>query len=557
MQLSHNATPLFSYLSQTNYSRYLLAKAIEDVPVRFDDRLETILRIDPAYESGRITIWRQLIDMLSQSGAQMSEAATSRCFKALSYLRDEVPLAVRIASISSIANRTSFPPLIAFLAHDNPRVAIAAIDNAVLADSGWLAILPIIGPVGRSRLRQKRDLPMAVHRALQSFGASDFSLPTPDIAMTPTQSESHEGKGSSEIADLVRRIDSYRQNTLAPRPVPRIGVRCDSEGRIRAVQGANRTRFVGISLLEPARATEPGCDAGVARAFGKRAPIRNGRLFICEVGEDGGYWALNMDPEFDGQSGRFTGYSGDIRRFEQGEAINEADEVPTIDNTVALADSMRQLVHELRSPLNAISGFAQLIHGQYFGPVGLSYRELANQIILDSTRLTVALEEIDLAARLDAGQMTADESEGNVHTALAALDLPFEVIEAPEIAVIASVSERDITQIAERLCAAIRQLESGDCVANAKLSRDTKSGMAAIVITTEQDYSAALLGDAEQKGATLYGQGEANLLGPAFTLRLVDQMAQIHGGNLKIAANQFILNLPLLHGVTNRFGASR
>ncbi|NJS15812.1 MAG: histidine kinase, partial [Sphingopyxis sp.] len=62
------------------------------------------------------------------------------------------------------------------------------------------------------------------------------------------------------------------------------------------------------------------------------------------------------------------------------------------------------MVHELRSPLNAISGFAQLIEGQFFGPVSNRYRDLARNIIADANFLSGAFEDIDLAARLDAGR---------------------------------------------------------------------------------------------------------------------------------------------------------
>src|SRR3546814_2539957 len=62
-------------------------------------------------------------------------------------------------------------------------------------------------------------------------------------------------------------------------------------------------------------------------------------------------------------------------------------------------DSIRQLIHELRSPLNAISGFAQIISGQMFGPVCASYRAMAEAIVADAAAIQAIIEDLDTATR--------------------------------------------------------------------------------------------------------------------------------------------------------------
>ena len=62
-----------------------------------------------------------------------------------------------------------------------------------------------------------------------------------------------------------------------------------------------------------------------------------------------GEWRLAGAPRFDRRTGRFEGLAGVARR--------EQASTPS----VSASDSLRQLVHELRTPANAIAGFAELI----------------------------------------------------------------------------------------------------------------------------------------------------------------------------------------------------
>ena len=148
-----------------------------------------------------------------------------------------------------------------------------------------------------------------------------------------------------------------------------------------------------------------GVDAGVSAAFGKRDHIVAGRLLLAGGSHWSGLWAIHAEPRFDSATGRFTGYRGTLSR----DLGSGTSDIPSVTADRQLASAMQQMTHELRSPLNAISGFAQLISGQYFGPVADNYRTIATRIVDDATFLTAAFEDIDLASRLDTGRFVAAE----------------------------------------------------------------------------------------------------------------------------------------------------
>lgn len=529
--------------------------------VRYDDRLETIAQIDPALPSGRIAIWHQLLDMLAQTGPVLDAGVAERSLSVLARVRPHIPPETRRRSVVAIAGRCTYPPLVAFLANDSAAMAIAAVDGAVLDDAGWLACLDHIGPVGRSRLRQRGAASKQLKLAISRYDSADFALADLRTARTTdadaTQSTRDDGTAvgiapamtqtgaerTHNIAELVQRIDRYRAQRDHGTESPS-AMRFDADGILRAVAGLNRAQFVGLSLQSPALPTEIGCCAGAARAFAKRAPIRNGRMMLPMASGAMECWLFDADPEFERETGRFSGYSGTLLRpATTGEPQWAA---PSDDPPTSHSDGMRQLVHELRSPLNAISGFSQLIHGQFFGPVSAPYRAVAAGIIADTQQLNAALEDIELAAKLDGQRMEVDAGTSDLAliatriahaSGLPEPDLPG--APAGTAACTVPLSPGEAERLVKRMLRCATQLGSILGMSVHMHPRDGMIDLAVNVGPADTQTDAAATG--HLAASSRQGDGLFDL---RFGLQLCSQLAELHGGVLRKGVNGLTLTLP-------------
>jgi signal transduction histidine kinase len=276
-----------------------------------------------------------------------------------------------------------------------------------------------------------------------------------------------------------------------------------------------------------------------------RAPFRDAQLTVAGDGLLAGAWTISGLPAFEPTDGRFAGY--------RGIALRDAPvAVPREISADILADpdSLRELVHEIKTPLNAIIGFAEIIEGQYLGPADHQYRARAAEIVGQARLLLSAIDDLDFAAKIHSSagpdERTSDLSEilGRVaeplksSAASKAADLDIRPAPAEMIAVI----ERDL---AERLVlrlgtAAIAGAEAGEHI---RLSlervgatcRISFSKPAALGSLSEAELlEAGLSDDSTEVAGQLAG----------FTLRLVRGLARIAGGDLLIVGSDLTLSFP-------------
>jgi signal transduction histidine kinase len=543
--------------------------------VRFDDSLSTVLAADMTPGAGAEAAWRQLVDLTGRGRI----AADPETLVRLSKLRAVVPPAVRAASARALAAAQPDAALVEFFAEDEPGVASPVLRHATLAEAAWLKLLPRLSPAGRSVLRSRRDLPDAVKRGLESLGAIDFTLPSadprpepvpepepvrvPDAPLSPTPFlavgdvarslpvvaealRRADGPAAPaprfEIADIVARIDAFRRDKppeLPAKPLARPSFRfvTDAAGTIRWVDGVARATLVGVSLASADRQALAQVDAGVKGAVRGRQRFADARLQIDGTSDAAGSWRIAGVPDFDEASGRFIGYRGVGRR----PARHERAEA-------SASDQLRQLVHELRTPVGAVSGFAELIETELLGPVPPVYRQRAGTIRSEAGQLLAAIDDLDTAARIDGAALQLTPAEVPLAPLIDRIvdDLrPLADLRGAQLAAggeRASVvaDDRALERLLARLLATlVAAAEPGE-----RIGIDVRRASDRVVISADRPRALT-----EIAGDALFALDDAAveggpLLGAGFTLRLVRNLAAELGGALSIDRDALTLRLP-------------
>ena len=399
--------------------------------MHFDDRLATVLRFraDGAVTS-RIQL-RQLLDLLGTSPSEARGNQIDAAYDLLAKLAAGIPAAEQAAMLGEPGMRLRSPRLVAALAASEPRVASAAIAKASLSEEQWLDLIPALPVPARSFVRQRRDLGPLAERQLDRLGIHDRGLPPsePAISAEVFTPIAPPGAGAEPegIGAIVRRIEAYRRAREVvdvPRPgdAPRLPLgedhvlhvpaevrafdfATDAAGRICWADPGVAPMAIGLTLAGRDLANPAQVEPVLADAVRRRQPIRAGQLSIIGAPSIAGDWLAEATPWFEPVGGRFAGYRGRMRR----------PAAPLVETSRALPDSasdrVRQLLHELRTPVNAIQGFAEIIQQQLFGQVPHEYRALAATIAGDAARMLAAFEELERLARLDSGMLELESGE--------------------------------------------------------------------------------------------------------------------------------------------------
>jgi len=351
------------------------------------------------------------------------------------------------------------------------------------------------------------------------------------------------------LHEVVERIERRRRNRERRVPdegtaasVPSMGSpalfrwECGPSGEIGWVEGAPRGALIGRSIARPQDIEGDHLDGDVLRAFAMRAPFRDGLLTLGGDALVSGEWKISGVPAFDPADGRFAGY--------RGIALRDMPSAPVPDRLQVLSDpdSLRELVHEIKTPLNAIIGFAEIIDGQFLGPADLRYRERAGEIVAQARILLGAIDDLDFAAKVHsargegrrvdlaelldraASQLREKAGEGGVEIEFARSQ------RVPPAAVEPELADRLIF----RLCtSAIEAAQSGERL---RVSVDQAGDRCRLSISRP----AGLRGITDKK---LFDPGQDGQGGSA-SLRLIRGLARIAGGDLLTSAAGFTLAFP-------------
>jgi signal transduction histidine kinase len=505
--------------------------------VRFDDRLRTVMTQPVADAHDRTVRWRQLVDLLSRPHEELDPALLDAALTMVQSGMRAVPKGVRAATARSIAGRAAEPRLIAIFAADRLEVAAPLLAAAPLDDAGWTIVM-----AGASK---------EIAAFVQSLRGE--AVPPPPAEEPPATEQPEEPAPSiGEIAAKIERLKSKREAEPAPEPEPvappakaelvtgpnLFRWECDASGQIGWVEGAPRGALIGRSL--PA---EEGAPRELVRAFTDRLPFEDTPLILPTPALEG-EWRLSGIPAFSPTDGRFLGYRG-IARREGAEAEPERVAMPP----QADAEALRETIHEIKTPLNAIIGFAEIIDGQYLGPAHRNYRHRAAEIVAQARMLLAAIEDLDFAARLQG------RPAGDGVTDLAEV-LPPLAEELGNRALARDVRLRIVTSLGSLRCGLepelARRLLSrllGAAVDAApdgqQVEVDVREARKRVTVSVTRPASTRHLTDDQIMDPSFQSEEEGSArLGLGFALRLVRGLARLAGGDLKLTAAEFQLVLP-------------
>ncbi len=531
--------------------------------------IATVLGRPSGRPDERAAQWRQLVDLLAQRRQAADSPQAEAAYAFLRAHRREIPLQMRERTAAALVGLRVAPKLVAFFAEDHPMVATPLLRSARLAAREWIDLLPHLSPTGRAVLRHRRDLPNDVRQALAAFGSTDFVLESDSVAGEDEPSSGAAGEGDepsppeerSQIWELVERIEAFQRDRDSAAHEPAEAAEefrweTGPEGVILWVDGAPRGPLVGQSIATIGEHGHYGVDGQAAGAFHKRAPFRDARFNVAGYGAASGDWRISGVPYFDVHRGNFLGYRGTARRPRLGEVAAMPEDSGLFGSNLP-AEALRQLVHELKTPLNAIIGFAELIEGQYMGPAGAQYRGRAGEIVNQARLLLGAVEDLDTAARTETGRLDSGHSEVDAAAMLARLHDAYEQDAAQHRAAIAIRIDGDLPPAALEPAAAERMLSrmlaatiglagEGETIhGDFALRRRGRDDMLCLAI----DRPHAIHGLDEMAllhpGYSPDGDWPAApSLGLGFALRLVRKLAEAAGGALEIGEERFRLYLP-------------
>ena len=550
----------------------------------FDDRLATVLRSPVTGERAARTQFRQLLDLLGSTSTNGSVDLVDAAYARLGDLVELIPAEEQSRILREPGLRLRNRDLVAFLATGEPKPAAAALATARLTDAEWQALIPQLPMTARGFLRHRRDLPAGTRRVLDQLGVRDFVLPRPpeppveiteiarpaateveddpDALVSPTSAEG--------IRSLLDRIEAFRSSrrigTPSPPPTAQAAERqpdaapdsfdfvTDTDARIVWASGSFAPLAEGLQLARPSTWTVASMSGEDVDRMRRQQVLNGAPLTIAGAPAIAGEWRIDAAPFFTGAMRSFAGYRGRIRRPEFRAA--EAVQAPSAE-----ADRMRQVLHELRTPVNAIQGFAEIIQQQLFGPAPNEYRALAAAVSVDSAKLLAAFEELDRLARLETGALELDEGDADLRDAVAETTRRLSgALAARKAGYALEVSGKQFATAMTRqelmvLCWRLLATLAGSLAPGEERAVQLSSDGRTARILAELPQAIADAGDPFAIGPdTARPAISAGMFGTGFALRLARAELIAAGGSLGLRGTSLEARLPVLAGPAARNG---
>jgi signal transduction histidine kinase len=509
--------------------------------VRFDDRLLTVLN-QPAGDRHDMAVrWRQLVDLVARAGPNSASPVVAQALDTIRADAAEVDEQLRAAAARAVAALPLPLGLLEYFASDRLSVAAPVLAAATLERAQWSALLELAD-------EETRRFVETLHPEL----AADLTATLVEPSAEPRRRSRFPAEAAPagrSLSEVVARIERRRRSResqpsagadAGATPAGSAGQfrwECGPSGEIAWVDGAPRGALIGRSIARAQDIEGDVLDDQVVRAFAMRAPFRHGALTVGGEGVASGEWKISGIPAFEPTDGRFAGYRGVAMRDAPAAVRAERFEI------LSDPDSLRELVHEIKTPLNAIIGFAEIIDGQYLGPADRRYRERAEEIVGQARLLLDAIDDLDFAAKVHSPQAPGgaqadladllDRAADSLRSFAAERKVEIEIASSqrvPAAAIEAELAERLIFRLSTSV---IDAAEAGERL---RLSVDQSGDQCRFSISRPT----ALRGLSDSQ---LFDPGVAEA-GSGFSLRLVRGLARIAGGDLVTSSAGFTLAFP-------------
>jgi hypothetical protein len=506
--------------------------------VRFDDRLLTVLNQPAGDRHDAAVRWRQLVDLVARAGFTSDSPMIARALDAIRSDAGDVDKNLRAAAARAVAALPLPLGLLEYFASDSLLVSAPVLAAATLDQGQWRALLAVADD-------ETRQFVQTLHPELAPALPLDL---TETLVEEPQATEQPAPPPGPSLSEVVARIERRRRsrmvsqaarNGTAADPARSPAVfrwECGPSGEIGWVEGVPRGPLIGRSI---ARSNGDGVGQDVVRAFAMRAPFRDAGFMLAGEGLLAGEWKISGVPEFEATDGRFAGYRGVALR-DSPAAAAEPDALP--NELLADPDSLRELVHEIKTPLNAIIGFAEIIDGQYLGPADHRYRERAAEIVAQARLLLTAIDDLDFAAKVHSSA-AAEPPRVNIGELVERMAPSLrELADARGVIVDAARTTRDVTAAIEPELA--DRLIFRTC--GAMIERSRKGERLRLSVDRAGDHIRVSIG----RPAALHGLSDEELFGAAgggietFYLRLVRGLARVAGAELTASSSAVALTFP-------------
>lgn len=553
--------------------------------MQIDDRLATVLRMQAASERAAQTQFRQLLD-LAGSARESDDFMLEAAYERLSALSASLPAETRAAIVREPGVRLRNPGFVAYLASQELPVAAAAAVSARLNERQWEALIPALPVEVRALLGRRQDLPEGTRALLARLGVSGLGLPPGEDAEAPPvvveqpilenvldldpALELTPANENNGIGAIVRRIEAFRrtreQQAAPPPDAPHLPMdlpiadrdpapaafdfTTDVEGRINWAEAEVAAMTIGTALTDANPDAPARADTATIAAMRRRQPVRRGRLVLDGAPAIAGEWRIDAAPMFTTPGGRFSGYRGRMRRPFAIAPLAAAAE--PLDSP---ADRMRQVIHELRTPVNAIQGFAEIIQQQLFGPTPNEYRALAAQVAGDAARMLAGFEELDRLVRLETGALELEPGCSDFCALISGTARQLDAVLRPRSAGLelvataqtcnVALTRQDAEVLVWRILATLAGTTSpGEALQIVLAVNGKAAGIEIDLPISLADRSDIFEGTVSSAPQAV----SAGMFGAGFALRLARAEARAAGGELRRVDDLLVLTLPLASG---------